>query len=209
MKTIVQVLTVSLLAGLLVFAPNADNEVSAFEQTHIVSEGESLWKISSWYNVPLNEVRSLNHIWSNYIYPGQAIAIPTGTQTTQEDNFQRLQVSEYERDLIARGVYSEARGEPYEGQVAVASVIISRVLDNRWPGNVEGVIFEPWAFTPVHDGQFWLTPDATAYNAVDDALNGWDPSFGATFFYNPQTATSDWIFTRNTITHIGSHRFAY
>ncbi len=110
---------------------------------------------------------------------------------------------------MARAVYSEARGEPYEGQVAVAAVIINRVQDSRWPNNVEGVIFEPWAFTAVHDGQFWLTPDSTAYSAVSDALKGWDPSYGATFYYNPVTATSSWIFTRTPITTIGKHLFAY
>lgn len=125
------------------------------------------------------------------------------------EEFRRLHVSDYERNLMARTVYSEARGEPYKGQVAVAAVIINRVLDNRWPNNVEGVIFEPWAFTAVHDGQFWLTPNQTAYDAVEDALRGWDPSFGAPFYYNPVTATSSWIFTRQPVTSIGKHIFAY
>ena len=120
----------------------------------------------------------------------------------------RLDISDYERELMAKAVYSEARGEPYEGQVAVAAVVINRVQDNRWPGNIEGVIFEPWAFTAVHDGQFWLTPNQTAYEAVSDALAGWDPTDGATFYYNPVTATSSWIFTRTPITTIGKHVFA-
>ena len=125
------------------------------------------------------------------------------------DDYRRLEVSEYERDLMAKAVYSEARGEPYKGQVAVAAVVINRVLDNRWPNSVEGVIFEPWAFTAVHDGQFWLSPNQTAYDAVEDALKGWDPSYGAPFYYNPVTATSQWIFTRDPVTSIGRHVFAY
>jgi len=120
----------------------------------------------------------------------------------------RMNVSNYERNLMARAVYSEARGEPYEGQVAVAAVIINRVQDSRWPNNVHGVIFEPWAFTAVHDGQFWLEPNQSAYNAVDDALRGWDPTYRSTFYYNPVTATSSWIFTRSTVTRIGKHVFA-
>lgn len=197
-------------------------EAEASSQTHTVSWGESLWKISNWYNVSLQDLRAANNIWDNLIYPGQTLVIPTqpsadnnttissnSSTGTSSSSWRRLNVSSYERDLMARVVYSEARGESYEGQVAVASVVINRVLDNRWPNNVEGVIFEPWAFTPVHDGQFWLPPNQTAYNAVDDALKGWDPSYGATFFYNPITATSSWIFTRTTITQIGSHVFAY
>lgn len=128
---------------------------------------------------------------------------PTG------EPYRRLDVSDYEEHLMARAVYSEARGEDYEGQVAVAAVIINRVQDRRWPGDVKGVVFEPWAFTAVHDGQFWLDPDQTAYMAVSDALSGWDPSSGATFYYNPVTATSSWVFTRSTITQIGKHVFAY
>lgn len=151
-----------------------------------------------------------------------AAAIPVETEgapsaaETQGDSdardsepYKRLDVSDHERHLMARAVYSEARGEDYEGQVAVAAVIINRVEDCRWPGDVRGVVFEPWAFTAVHDGQFWLDPDQTAYEAVSDALNGWDPSDGATFYYNPVTATSYWIFTRSTITRIGKHVFAY
>ncbi|WP_083762831.1 cell wall hydrolase [Natranaerobius thermophilus] len=131
------------------------------------------------------------------------------SQEENKEDYKRLEINSHERDLLAHAVYSEARGEPYKGQVAVAAVIINRVEDSRWPDNVEGVIFEPWAFTAVHDGQFWLQPNETAYDAVSDALKGWDPSEGATFYYNPVTATSEWIFTRTPITTIGKHVFAY
>ena len=133
---------------------------------------------------------------------------PTEGDRPDQGPDQRLEVSDHEKHLMARAVHSEARGEVYKGQVAVAAVIINRVKDSRWPDNVEGVIFEPWAFTAVHDGQFWLEPDHSAYRAVSDALKGWDPSEGATFYYNPVTATSSWIFSRTTISRIGKHVFA-
>jgi spore germination cell wall hydrolase CwlJ-like protein len=120
----------------------------------------------------------------------------------------RLQPDEKEMELLARAVYSEARGEQFQGQVAVAAVIINRVEDSDFPNNVAGVIFQPQAFTAVADGQFWLNPDQTAYRAVEEALKGKDPSCGALYYYNPVTATSYWIFGRPTITRIGRHVFA-
>ena len=129
-------------------------------------------------------------------------------QVEANEDFRRLKVNSYERNLMARAVYSEARGEPYEGQVAVASVIINRVLDERFPGTVEEVIFEPWAFTAVHDGQFWLDPDPQILKPIEDALKGWDPSGGAVFYYNPVKVTSYWIFSRQVIDVIGRHYFA-
>src|SRR5699024_3156662 len=97
--------------------------------------------------------------------------------------------SQNDIQLMANAVYGEARGEPYEGQVAVASVILNRVNSPSFPNNIAGVIFEPRAFTAVADGQIWLTPNETAKRAVLDAINGWDPSNNATYYFNPDTAT--------------------
>lgn len=110
-------------------------------------------------------------------------------------------------DLLARAVYSEARGEPYEGQVAIAAVILNRLSHDSFPNTVSGVIFEPRAFTAVADGQFWLTPNEQAKKAVRDAINGWDPTGGAIYYFNPNTATSGWIWTRPQIKQIGKHIF--
>lgn len=115
--------------------------------------------------------------------------------------------SQNDIDLMANAVYGEARGEPYEGQVAVAAVIINRLKSPTFPNSVSGVIFEPRAFTAVADGQIWLTPNETARRAVLDALNGWDPSGNATYYFNPETATSPWIWTRPQIKQIGKHIF--
>ena len=109
--------------------------------------------------------------------------------------------------LMANAVYGEARGEPYEGQVAVASVILNRVQSDTFPNTVSGVIFEPRAFTAVADGQIWLTPNEKAEKAVLDAINGWDPTGHALYYFNPDTATSAWIWSRPQIKTIGKHIF--
>ncbi|CCQ96104.1 Spore cortex-lytic enzyme [[Clostridium] ultunense Esp] len=109
--------------------------------------------------------------------------------------------------LMANAVYGEARGEPYEGQVAVAAVILNRMEHPSFPKTPAGVIFEPGAFTAVADGQIWLTPNETAKKAVLDAINGWDPSGGAIYYFNPATATSAWIWSRPQIKRIGKHIF--
>lgn len=117
--------------------------------------------------------------------------------------------SENDIRLMSNAVYGEARGEPYIGQVAVAAVIINRLNSPSFPNDVAGVIFEPGAFTAVADGQIWLTPNETARKAVLDAINGWDPTGGATYYFNPDTATSGWIWTRPQIIKIGKHIFAH
>lgn len=115
--------------------------------------------------------------------------------------------SENDIKLMSNAVYGEARGEPYIGQVAVAAVILNRVESPLFPKTVSGVIFEPGAFTAVADGQIWLTPNQTARDAVMDAINGWDPSGNALYYFNPATATSKWIWSRPQIKRIGKHIF--
>lgn len=110
--------------------------------------------------------------------------------------------------LLAKLVHSEARGESYTGQVAVAAVVLNRVDDSRFPNTIAGVIYQPWAFTAINDGQFNLEPNQTAYQAAKDAMNGWDPTYGAVYYYNPKTATSAWIRSTKTVTTIGRHVFS-
>jgi N-acetylmuramoyl-L-alanine amidase len=109
--------------------------------------------------------------------------------------------------LMANAVYGESRGEPYTGQVAVAAVILNRVNSASFPNTVSGVIFEPGAFTAVADGQIWLTPNEQAKKAVLDAINGIDPTGEALYYFNPDTATSKWIWSRPQIKRIGKHIF--
>lgn len=115
--------------------------------------------------------------------------------------------SQNDIQLMANAVYGESRGEPYIGQVAVAAVILNRVNSPTFPNTVSGVIFEPGAFTAVADGQIWLTPNETAKKAVLDALNGFDPTGNAIYYFNPNTATSSWIWGRPQIKRIGKHIF--
>ena len=110
-------------------------------------------------------------------------------------------------NLLARLVYAEARGEPYTGQVAVASVVLNRVKSSSFPNTVAGVIYQSGAFSVVNDGQINLTPNSTAKKAAQDALNGWDPSYGAIYYFNPNTATNKWIWSRPMTVTIGNHRF--
>ncbi|MFT0800443.1 spore cortex-lytic enzyme [Bacillus swezeyi] len=110
-------------------------------------------------------------------------------------------------NLLAQAVYGEARGEPYDGQVAVAAVILNRINSSTFPNTVAGVIFEPLAFTAVADGQIYMAPNETAKKAVLDAINGWDPSESALYYFNPDTATSSWIWGRPQIKRIGKHIF--
>lgn len=110
--------------------------------------------------------------------------------------------------LLAKVVYGEARGEPYTGQVAVAAVVLNRVASPDFPNTISGVVYQPWAFTCVNDGQINLSPDDTAIKAARDALNGWDPSYGALYYYNPKTATNQWIRQLKIHVTIGNHVFA-
>lgn len=110
-------------------------------------------------------------------------------------------------NLLARVVYGEARGEPYAGQVAVAAVVLNRVKSSQFPNTISGVVYQSGAFDAVSDGQINMTPDATAKKAAQDALNGWDPSYGAIYYFNPSTATNKWIWSRPLTVTIGKHRF--
>ena len=110
-------------------------------------------------------------------------------------------------DLLARLVYGEARGESYTGQVAVAAVVLNRVKHSSFPNTISGVIYQSGAFDAVSDGQINLTPNSTARKAAQDAMNGWDPSYGAIYYFNPSTATNKWIWSRPMTVTIGKHRF--
>jgi spore cortex-lytic enzyme len=110
-------------------------------------------------------------------------------------------------NLLARVIYGESRGEPYTGQVAVGAVVMNRVKSSSFPNTISGVVYQSGAFDAVKDGQISLTPDSTAKKAAQDALNGWDPSYGAIYYFNPSTATNKWIWSRPMTITIGKHRF--
>lgn len=132
-----------------------------------------------------------------------ALGMSSGTSSGSTSSY-----SDSDLMLLARLIYGEARGESYVGQVAVGAVVMNRIKSSSFPNTMSGVIYQRYAFTAVDDGQINLTPDATAKKAAQDAMNGWDPTYGAIYYYNPATATSSWIFSRTTTVTIGNHVFA-
>ncbi len=111
-------------------------------------------------------------------------------------------------EMVAHVVHGESRGESYEGKVAVAAVIMNRVQSPSFPSSTYGVIFQQNAFTALNDGQYWLTPNSSAFRAAKDAYLGWDPSSGATYYYNPSGVSDEWIYSRDVIKRIGQHVYA-
>lgn len=131
-----------------------------------------------------------------------ALGLPTGAASSAR------QESSGDVNLLAHIIHGEARGESYVGKVAIGAVILNRTTDSRFPKSIAGVIYQPGAFTAVDDGQINLDPDTESYNAARDALNGWDPTGGCVYYFNPATATSSWIWSRPVMTVIGKHYFA-
>ena len=117
------------------------------------------------------------------------------------------QYSDSDIALLARVISAEARGEPYTGQVAVGAVILNRIEHPSFPNSLAGVVYQPGAFSCLNDGQFNEPVADSARRAAQDAMNGWDPSGGAIYYYNPAKSTNQWIFSRPVITVIGKHRF--
>ncbi len=132
----------------------------------------------------------------------QAMGINSGTSSSTSSSSNSSNVN-----LLARIIYGEARGEPYTGQVAVGAVVMNRVKSSSFPNTISGVIYQSGAFDAVKDGQINLTPNDTARKAAQDALNGWDPTYGAIYYFNPSTATNKWIWSRPMTVTIGKHRF--
>jgi len=133
------------------------------------------------------------------IFPASAGASRSAAATTS-----------FEKDvrLLAHLIHAEGRGEPYLGQVAIGAVVVNRVRDERFPNTIAGVIYQPGAFDVVTDGQINLPPNETAFRAARDAMNGWDPTNGCIYYYNPAKTTNKWIWSRPVMLRIGDHNFA-
>ncbi len=181
------------------------------DSTYTVRAGDTLYSIAQRFDTTPYAIRSANALKSNLIWPGQRLFIPAQTRATRNTNRAQLSRGGYDRNqvmLLARLIYGEARGESFTGQVAIAAVALNRVESPLFPNSLQGVIYQPWAFTAVYDGQFYLQPDQTAIKAAKAALNGWDPSGGALYYWNPANATNQWVWTRTITNKIGKHLFA-
>lgn len=176
---------------------------------HWVSKGESLWLIARWYRTSVQEIKSYNGLSSNVIYPGQRLVIPdrrsASVTSSRAGSFGRFTRDEVY--LLARLISAEAEGESYIGKVAVGAVVLNRVRSPIFPNTIAGVVYQPGQFEPVTNGRINNPPTEEALRAAKDAINGWDPTGGALYFFNPAKAYSYYLWTRALRRWIGSHVF--
>ncbi|MFD2443319.1 cell wall hydrolase [Bacillus sp. CGMCC 1.16607] len=166
---------------------------------HKVKSGETFWKIASKYGVPIHNLMNVNNRTSSQLNVGETLEIPAS-------------ISQAEKDLLARLVSAEAKGESYAGKVAVATVVLNRVDHPKFPNTIKGVIYQisggHYAFSPVQNGAINRPADSASKKAVNEALAFRGGGKGSIYFYNPKTAKSSWIKSRPVTTKIGNHVFA-
>jgi N-acetylmuramoyl-L-alanine amidase len=191
------VIATGLIFSMSAFTLTAQTEAAT---TYKVQSGETYYKIATKFGVPVQNLMKTNNAKSSLLYVGQNLVIPDAT------------ISAADKDLMARLVRAEAVGEPYAGKVAVATVILNRVDSPDFPNSIRSVINQIsngyYAFTPVQNGQINQPADAASRQAVNEAIAFRGQGSGSLFFYNPNTAVSEWIFSRETTVTIGKHRFA-
>jgi N-acetylmuramoyl-L-alanine amidase len=196
MKKLKALVLASLCCAAMMFT---QQEAKAQTIVHKVRQGETLWLISKNYGVPLIELKRINHKKSSMLLVGETLRIP-GT------------ISAAEKDLLARLVHAEAKGEPFAGKVAVATVVLNRVDHPDFPNTIKEVIYERsngyYAFTPVQNGEINKPADREAYRAVEEALAFRGLGSGSLYFYNPKTAKSQWLRSKQVTIVIGNHVFA-
>ncbi|MRX72285.1 LysM peptidoglycan-binding domain-containing protein [Bacillus lacus] len=188
------------IAGMLVIsiAP-LDNSTVEASAVHRVQAGDTLWLIGKKYGVSIKDIQYKNHKSGHLLYVGERLTIPTS-------------VTNSEKELMARLVHAEAKGEPYAGKVAVATVVLNRVKSDEFPDTISDVIHQKvkhsYAFEPVQNGSIHQHANQEAAEAVDEAIAYDGMGNDSLYFYNPETATSKWIFSTEETLTIGKHRFA-
>ncbi len=208
--------TATIITALLPNQATAASADGGFLYT--VRSGDSLWKLSQRFGTTITSLRQANHRWNDYLYVGEILWVPT-TRTTNASaatvstakttgwSGGSVAASNDDVMLLARLINAEARGESYEGQVAVGAVVLNRVRSSQFPNTISGVIYDPGQFEPASNGQLWLQPSQTALQAARDALAGWDPTGGALFFFNPAKSWSSFLWSHPVLRIIGDHYF--
>lgn len=175
-----------------------------------VRNGDTLADIASEYRMALDELMKSNQLKNSLLLPGETLLLPAQAAADERNSLEEM--SREEIMLLARLIHAEARGESFEGQVAVGAVILNRLASPHFPKTIHDVVFQKnkrvYQFSPVGDGSINLEPDERAVRAALQAISGEDPSNGALFFYNPDISSDKWIRTLPVITRIGNHVFA-
>lgn len=199
--------TAEIYPGQCLRLPAGSSSTARGNWAYTVRKGDTLYLLATRYGTTVQALRQLNGLNSNEIYPGQRLTIP-GSGSSQPSS---RNLSASDLDLLARLVSAEAAGEPYAGQVAVAATILNRLDDPRYPNTIPGVVYQytdgAYQYSPVMDGRINQPATESAKAAVRDALNGWDPSYGATGFYNPAKTSNSWVRSHPVTTRIGDHVF--
>lgn len=206
--SVAQITAANGLTGLTIYPGQV---LSIPVKVHTVSPGDTMWLIAQRYGLTLPALLSANPgVSANNIYPGQKINLPDSNSSPLPSREGR-NYSQQEIDLLARLVHAEAAGEPYIGQVAVAATVLNRVKSPIYPNTISAVIYQVaygyYQYSPVLDGRINLPANRTAYQAVYDALSGWDPSGGALGFYNPRKTSNQWVRQQTVTAVIGNHIF--
>ncbi len=191
---------VSALWGLIAFA-----QITLADWTYTVRRGDSLFSIASRTGVDVSELRSRNGLWGNTLRINQKITIPTTTSKAANVKPSR---SSGDTTLLAQLIHAESGAEPYIGKVAVGGVVLNRVQNSKFPNTIAGVVYQPLAFESVSNGIINRPASKDSQKAARDALNGWDPSGGALYFFNPSKTSNRWIWARKIINRLGKHVFA-
>lgn len=181
------------------------SKIASADWTYTVRRGDSLYKISRRTGVSIAALRRRNGIWTNMLRIRQRIIIPTVKRTTAVRRPTRYSGDIY---LLAKLIHAEAGAEPYVGKVAVGGVVLNRVQNPKFPQTIAGVIYQPHAFESVSNGIINRPASRESLKAARDALNGWDPSGGAIYFFNPAKTRNRWIWARRIINRLGKHVFA-
>ena|SRR5690554_105200 len=200
----------NIMPGQSIYIPQSPGAPAPKTTVYTIRPNDSLYLVARRYGTTVAKIKSLNNLQTNTIYPGQQLSIPASSGGGTAPGGRTLSASDI--DLLARLVRAEAEGESYEGQVAVAAAVLNRLHDPRYPNTIPGIIYQVvdgkyYQFCPVSDGRINLPATTSSKKAVQDALQGWDPSGGAVGFYNPVTATSSWVRRRPITSTIGNHVF--